>query len=229
MRRLLPLLLCALVWLALAGPAAAQDKNFGLGLKIGYHNFIRYNPTDDPDGDGVLEDGEIDQSIDSGAFDGFTIEGDFEYRFHPHFTLGGGIQWYGANATVDGIADGARVEGDIALSIIAITITPRIVMPISIVSLYTGGGIGLYWRVLGSSWNYTDIYGNNTSDSNADSQGSLGYHALIGAEIFLKPWIGLVLEDRFAFVRFKGQDPKTDLDDNDAGGNTVFIGTRFHF
>ncbi|MDP8224741.1 MAG: outer membrane beta-barrel protein [Candidatus Lernaella stagnicola] len=229
MRRTLRLVGIALIVLCWVGAAQAAEKKIGLGLKLGYHNFVRYNPTDDPDGDGVLEDGEIDQSIDAGAFDGFAVEGDFEYRFHPNFVLGGGVQWYGANVIVDGVTDENRVKGDIALSITALTITPKIVLPIKFVNLYTGGGLGLYWRVLGSSYEYTDRFGNDTSESNADSQGTLGYHAMVGAEFFVLNWIGIVLEDRFAFVHFKGQDPKTDLDDNDAGGNSVFLGTRFHF
>lgn len=220
---------CLILALLVAVPAAAQEKKFGLGIKIGYHNFVRYDPTDDADGDGVLEDGEIDRTIDSGAFDGFTFETDFEYRFSPNFVLGGGLQWYGANVTVDGITDENRVKGDIALGVTAITVTPRLVLPLRIVHLYTGAGLGLYWRVLSSSYSYTDRFGNDTSEGNADSQGTLGYHAMLGMEIFIRNWIGLVMEDRFAFVHFKGQDPKTDLDDNDAGGNSVFLGTRFHF
>ncbi len=229
MRRIIRLTVLMLVVLLASATAGAAEKNFGLGLKVGYHNFVRYDPTDDPDGDGVLEDGEIDRSIDSGAFDGFTIEGDFEYRFHPNFILGGALQWYGANVAVDGITDANRVRGDIALSITALTVTPKFVLPLKMVDLYTGGGLGLYWRVLGSSYDYTDQYGSDRTESNADSQGTIGYHAMIGAEIMVRNWIGIVFEDRFAFVHFKGQDPKTDLDDNDAGGNTIFLGTRFHF
>ncbi|NLH50685.1 MAG: outer membrane beta-barrel protein [Myxococcales bacterium] len=228
--RKLALVVSALLLVGLTGAlASAAEKNFGLGVKLGYHNFVRYNPTDDPDGDGALEDGEIDYAIDSGAFDGFTFETDFEYKFSPHFALGGGLQWYGANVNVDAVADQSRVQGDIAMSITGLTVTPKFILPVNIVNLYTGAGLGLYWRVMGSSYKVTDQYGNHTSESNADSQGALGYHALLGLEISVRDWIGIVLEDRFAFVHFKGQDPETDLDDSDAGGNTVFLGTRFHF
>jgi hypothetical protein len=215
--------------LGLAATAHAQEKNFGVGLKLGYHNFVRYTPPATPDKDNALEDGEVDTAIDSGAFDGLTIEGDFEYRFHPNFVLGGGLQWYGARVNVNALTDENYVRGDIALSITAITITPRVVLPISIVNLYTGAGIGLYWRVLGSSYTITDPQRHETSQSNADSQGQIGYHAMLGAEVLVRDWIGIVLEDRFAFVHFKGQDPLTNLDDTDEGGNSVFLGTRFHF
>jgi hypothetical protein len=229
MRRPTTALVCFLLIGLLAGPVAAAEKNFGLGVKLGYHNFIRYTPTDDPDGDGVLEDGEIDYAIDSGAFDGFTPELDFEYRFHPYFTLGGAVQWYGANIDVTAAAEEGLVKGEIALSVLALTVTPRLVLPVSIVRLYTGAGLGLYWRIMGSAYTYTDQFGNKTSESYADSQGAIGYHAMLGLEILVRDWVGIVLEDRFAFVHFKGQDPLSDLDDVDAGGNSLFLGARFHF
>jgi len=215
------------LWLAV--PAGAAEKRFGAGLKLGYHNFIRYSDSDDPDGDGVLEDGEIDDSIDSGAFDGFTIAADFEYRFFPNFILGAGVQWYGASVNVDARADDNRVEGDVNLSVTSLTVTPRFVLSIGIVHLYTGGGLGLYWRMINSTWEYTDALGNSHAESNADSQGAVGLHAVVGLEIYPVNWIGIVLEDNFAFAHFKGQDPKTNLDDSDAGGNSLLLGTRFHF
>jgi len=215
------------VLLALAGPAQAA-KNFGLGVKIGYHNFVRYQPVDDPDNDGVLEDGEIDYAIDSGAFDGVTIEADFEYRFNPYFILGGGLQWYGADVEVDSIAERTRVRGDYQLSVVALTVTPKVVLPLDIVDLYTGGGMGIYWRAINTSFTLEGQSSTN-SENNVDSAGAIGFHAVVGAEFPIKDWIGFVLEDRFAFVHFKGQDPTTDLDDSDAGGNSAFAGARFHF
>ncbi|MHA1568516.1 MAG: outer membrane beta-barrel protein [Alphaproteobacteria bacterium] len=214
--------------LLLAVPALAEPNPFGLGFKIGYHNFIRYTPTDDADNDGVLEDGEIDYAIDSGAFDGVTVEADFEYRFHPNFVLGGGVQWYGASVDVDAIAEGNRVRGDIDVSVTALTITPRLVLPLDWVHLYTGAGLGLYWRIIDTSFT---IEGQDatTGENNVDSKGAIGYHAMVGVEFFVKRWLGIVLEDRFAFVHFKGQDPTTDLDDADFGGNSAFLGARFHF
>jgi hypothetical protein len=61
---------CFCCWYVGVGRAG----KIGLGAKVGYHNFIRYSQVDDPDNDGVLEDGEIDYAIDSGAFNGVTIE-----------------------------------------------------------------------------------------------------------------------------------------------------------
>lgn len=229
MRRLTIAFTVCVVALSLATAARAAEKNYGAGLKIGYHNFVRYNTTDDPDGDGVLEDGEIDRSIDSGAFDGFTIEGDFEYRFYPNFVLGAGLQWYGGAVDVNATADGGRAVGDISLDVIGITVTPRFVLPVGLARLYTGAGLGLYWRTLNSNWTITDRVGNETTENNADSQAAVGYHAMLGVEFMVRNWIGIVLEDRFAFVHFKGYDSETDVDDNDAGGNSLFVGTRFHF
>lgn len=229
MRRCTRIAVCAAVVLCMTGAAGAAEKNFGVGLKLGYHNFIRYSDADDPDGDGVLDDGEIDRTIDSGAFDGFTMAADFQYRFIPNFVLGGGLQWYGAGVNVDATVDDNRVDGDINLSVTSLTVTPRFVLPVGIVHLYTGAGLGLYWRMINSTWEYTDALGNSHAESNSDSQGAVGLHALVGLEIFPVDWIGIVLEDNFAFAHFKGTDPKTDLDDSDAGGNSLLLGTRFHF
>jgi len=219
--------MCILVFLPLS--AQAEEKNFGLGIKLGYHNFVRYSPTDDPNNNGVLEDGEIDNAVDSGAFDGFTVEADVEYRFFPNFILGGGVQWYGADVVVDALAENERVMGDIVMSVTNLTITPRFVLPLGRVSLYTGAGLGLYWRVVTTQFTIEDIKQKESTESSSQSDASIGYHAMLGAEIFIYDWIGLVLEDRFAFAHFKGQDPTTNLDDSDNGGNSAFLGTRFHF
>ncbi len=229
MRTIAALWLVVFAVLLLAVPAGAQEKNFGVGLMLGYHNFVRYSPTDNPDGDGILEDGEIDNAVDSGAFDGFTIEADFEYRFLPYFVLGGGLQWYGANVTVDAIAETNRVQGDYSLSVLGMTVTPRLVLPISWVRLYTGAGIGLYWRILNTSFDIMNADDVTTSENNAESAGAIGYHAMLGAEFLIYSWLGIALEDRFAFVHFKGNDPTTDLDDGDYGGNSILLGSRFHF
>lgn len=217
-----------LVLFALAVPAQADRNKFGLAAKIGYHNFVRYTPVDDPNNDGVLDDGEIDYAIDSGAFDGFTMELEFGYRFSPNFALCGGMQWYGASATVDAFPEFRRVKGDLDVSVTALTITPRLVLPLSFMDLYTGAGLGLYWRAINTSFT---IEGQDATEStsNTDSRTTLGYHAVIGIEFAVTDWVGILLEDRFAFVHFKGQDPITDLDDSDFGGNSAFLGARFHF
>ncbi|HPQ70299.1 MAG TPA: outer membrane beta-barrel protein [bacterium] len=214
--------------LLLCSSALAEQGKIGLGAKVGYHNFIRYSQVDDPDNDGVLEDGEIDYAIDSGAFDGVTVETDFEYAFSPHFTLGGALQWYGTSVAVDAVAERCRVKGDYTISVTNLTITPRFVLPLDFVRLYTGAGLGLYWRIVNTDFT---IYGQDatTSQSNTDSGATIGYHAMLGAEIAALDWLGIVLEDRFAFAHFKGGDPTTDLDDADYGGNSAFLGARFHF
>jgi opacity protein-like surface antigen len=221
--------LVALLVFALAANARAEEKNFGVGLMVGYHNFVRYEAVAGPNSNGILDDGEIDRAVGSGAFNGFTIEGDFEYRFFPYFELGGALQWYGADASVDTITEKNRVRGNFTVSVTALTITPRLVLPLDPVRLYTGAGIGLYWRVMDTSFSVLGENDVTTSENNTDSSGQIGYHVMVGAEFIVTPWLGVTLEDRFAFVHFRGQDPVTNLDDGDFGGNSVLIGTRFHF
>jgi opacity protein-like surface antigen len=197
-------------------------------IKIGYHHFLFPGEDTRPDGDGVLEDGEFDGSIDTASFNGWTFEGEYDYRFHPVFSLACSLQWYGGTSKWVGHADQATVRGDMMMSFTGFLVTPKLHLPVGPVDLHTGAGVGVYWLLQDFTFKIEEpdqAYNQTISDSRS----RLGYHLQIGFEYKIRDWVGVLIEDRFAFVRFYGSDPTTNFDELDAGGNSFFLGTRFSF
>jgi opacity protein-like surface antigen len=208
------------------GPAFALENS--LAIKIGYHHFLFPGEDSKPDGDGVLEDGEFDGSIDTAAFNGWTVEGEYDMGFHELFSLGLSIQWYGGTSKWVGVTENATVKGDMMLSLTNFLVTPKLHLPLGPVDLHTGAGVGIYWLIENFAFEVQSTDGGENITI-AESANRLGYHIQIGCEYKIRDWAGLIIEDRFAFAKFYGSDPSTNFDELEAGGNSFFLGARFHF
>jgi len=224
------IILITILFLSLsgAGSIALAAEDSALAVKIGYHHFLFPGEDTRPDGDGVLEDGEFDGSIDTSAFNGWTFEGEYDYRFVSLFSLAFSLQWYGGSSSWAGYADGAYIRGDMMMSLTNFLITPKLNLSIGPVNLHTGAGIGVYWLMQDFTFKIDD--GDKSFNEHiGESKSRLGYHIQLGFEYYLKPWISMLVEERFAFARFYGSDPSTNFDEIEAGGNSFFLGVRFNF
>lgn len=222
------ILVLVLLGILLVPAISMAAGNSALSIKVGYHHFLFPGEDARPDGDGVLEDGEFDGSIDTAAFNGWTFEGEYDHRFASIFSTAFSIQWYGGSSSWAGYSDGAYIRGDMMMSITSFLVTPKLNLSIDKINFYTGAGLGVYWLMEDFTFKIEDAE-RSYNQHIGDSRSRLGYHIQLGFEYYFRPWVSFLIEDRFAFVRFYGNDPSTNFDELEAGGNSFFLGTRFNF
>ena len=225
-----------LFWLAIAAcwslafvPEARADlEPNSFTARFGYHNFMGASRDQRPDGDGLLEDGEVDHAIRAGDLNGLSGDIEYQRRLHDLFSIGISTGLYGGRARFSTTAEDSYVRGHWEVLVWPVLLTPRLHLRLDPVDLYTGAGLGLYFLRSDFQMEVDSREGNYTRSS-MDYRSTLGWHLLLGIEWrFHRGW-GVLLEDRFAFAHFKGGRGETDLDDFDAGGNNLFLGVRWHF
>lgn len=219
------------LWLLLVFFITPKDTRAGrhsVAVKIGYHHFLDSRSDSKPDGDGVLEDGEFDGDIEKTDFNSLSAEGEYNLAINRVFSIAFSVQWYGGQSTFTTVEEGARVSGDMTMSITGFLVTPMLRLPLGPIALGAGAGPGMYW--LARDFAFTidrSASKNRTSSTDADTR--LGYHVQAGLGYAVADWMEIFLEDRLAYVLFHGRDPNTDFDRFNGGGNTLFLGSRFRF
>jgi len=128
------------------------------------------------------------KSFDVGT--GFDLA--YSLKPFPYAALEAGIGYYRAENGITGF-----------LSALPLTLSVRALLPLEIMVLHAGGGVGTYYKMAGG-----------TTELPADhSEWSLGYHANVGIEIPTFSGISLLLDGKYVFVnqgKFKSYGVKHD-------------------
>jgi opacity protein-like surface antigen len=123
---------------------------------------------------------------------GSGIDLAYSVKPFPYAALEAGIGYYRAENGNTGF-----------LSALPLTISATAILPLQIISLHAGGGVGTYYKMAGG-----------TTELPADhSEFSLGYHLNAGFEFPAFDGVSLLVEGRYVFVnqgKFKSYDIKHD-------------------
>lgn len=96
------------------------------------------------------------------------------------------------------------------LSAIPLTVSAHAILPLQIMNIHAGGGVGAYYKMVGGLAGDPKITTELPSDG---SEFSLGYHADAGIEIPTSSGLSLQLDGKYVFVnqgKFKSYDIKHD-------------------